>query len=58
MHKMVPWSQGQLTLPYAGPEDIPIIDIHHYPLSIQRVFINRAIAELARWTLTPSTTDM
>lgn len=31
-----------LTLPYAGPENISIIDIHHYPLTIERILINRS----------------
>jgi hypothetical protein len=35
-----------ITLPYPGPENISIIDIHHYPLTIKRILINRA--EVAR----------
>jgi hypothetical protein len=44
MYKIDPRSIGQRTLPDTGPEDIPIVDVHHYPLTIQRVFVNRANA--------------
>ena len=35
------------TFPYARPQNIAIIDIHHYPLSIQGVFVNGSRRKVA-----------
>lgn len=33
---------GERTFPYAGPEDVTIIDVHHDPLTIERVLVDGA----------------
>lgn len=29
------------TFPYTSPEDVTIVNVHHNPLAIERIFVNR-----------------
>ena len=33
--------------PDAGPEDVPIVDVHHDPLAVERVFENGSIEKVS-----------
>lgn len=30
------------TFPDAGPQDVPVVDVHHNPLAVQWIFVNGA----------------
>lgn len=34
---------SERTLPYPRPEDVAVVDVHHNPLSIEKVLVNRAV---------------
>jgi hypothetical protein len=35
--------KGEVTFPDAGPEYIAVVDVHHYPLTVQWVFVDGAV---------------
>jgi hypothetical protein len=43
------WSTCRPTFPNSRPQDIAVVDVHHYPLAIERIFINRTNAGVERW---------
>jgi hypothetical protein len=42
-----------ITFPDASPQDITIVDIHHDPLTVQRIFVYRSVEEIRndQWTI-------
>ena len=40
-HGWVEMDEGR-TFPYAGPENVAVIDVHHDPLAIERVLVDGA----------------
>lgn len=46
-----------LTLPYSGPKNVPIVDVHHNPLAIKRIFVDRASVNADKFILSSELED-
>ncbi len=43
-------NKKKITFPDAGPQYVSVIDVHHNPLAVQRIFVHGAERKLARTT--------